>query len=152
MDRGHDTGRESNAQLREYESRSCDNFAWYKGRRPIHTEWYKYPPGVCRSGDMSNAPTGFEFADANDIMRLSEELDREEAGVLRRSTKKEEKVARRVDAMRLGDWKKVAEMDRRDEQLRTHKRLEHQAYRARKKHATEARKRRNCDPASDSER
>ena len=70
----------------------------------------------------------------------------------RRSTKNEEKAARRVEALRRGSWIKVAEMDRRDEQIRTQKRLERQAYHARRLQAAEAYERRNCDSASDGER
>ena len=52
---------------------------------------------------MSKAPTQIEIAEANDIMRLKDQVDREEAGVTRRSTKNEEKAARRVEALRRGD-------------------------------------------------
>ena len=84
-------------------------------------------------------------------MRLQEKLKRKEAGVERRSTKNEEKASRRVEAHRKGDWKKVAEIDRRDRKMGAQMRLERQEFLARKRRATEARKRRNCDPASDTE-
>ena len=98
--------------MRSHEPRSCDKFDWYKRPRPIHPDWYKYPLGVCPSGDISMPSTCFEIADAKDVMSMQEEPDKEEAGVLRRLTKNEQKAACRVEAMQQGDWEKVAEIDR----------------------------------------
>ena len=57
----------------------------------------------------------------------------------------------RVEAERRGDWVKVAEMYRRYEQIRTQKRLERQAYLARKRKGAEVRKRCNFHTSSDNE-
>ena len=101
---------------------------------------------------MSKPPTRFEIADAKDVMSLEEELEHENAGVRRRSTNNEEKVARRVEAERCGDWRRVAETDRCHEQLRVQKHRERQELLARKRQAAAAFKNCKCDPASNSER
>ena len=141
----------SSAQLRRDDSRSCDKFDWYKGPRPIHPEWYKYPPGICRSGDMSKPPTRFEVAEARDVIRIQEELEREEAGVKRRSTVTEKRAAERVAAEQRGDWETVARIDRRVEEIRAGKLRRRRAYLAHKSQAQQACKRLNQDPRSDDE-
>ena len=71
-------------------------------------------------------------------MRLQEELVWEEACVLYRVTKIEEKAASRVDAVLRGDLHKVAEMNRREEEPRAQKHLESQIYRTRRRPTAEA--------------
>ena len=101
---------------------------------------------------MSKAPTRFEITEAKDMIRLQEEVEREDARVKSRSTKNEEKASKRVEAERRGDSSRIAEIDARDEQLRAQKRRERREYLARKCQAEEARNRRICDPTSDRER
>ena len=102
--------------------------------------------GTCRSHQLH-----FEVAESRDVMRLQEDVEREEAGVKRRSTKNEEGATRCVETERSGDWQKAAEMGRRENKMRAQKRRKRQEFLARKLHAIEARKRRNCDPSTDTE-
>ena len=110
-----------------------------------------YPPGIFRSGDMSKPPTRFESADVRDVMRIQEDIDRDEACVKRRSTANEKRVTQRYSCENRGDWHAVAHIDRRIEEIRGQKYLEREQYLARKRANEVARERRNRDSSSDAE-
>ena len=48
-------------------------FSGYKGSLLIHTRWYELTPGICKSCDLSQAPTQGEEHDARDTIRLYKE-------------------------------------------------------------------------------
>ena len=86
--------------------------------KPIHPRWYKFTWGVCRSGDLSEAPTRGEEHDIRDIICLHKETlreDRLEFGdvdvVFRVLTKHERKVAKHLATTEAGDFAKVARME-----------------------------------------
>ena len=82
-------------------------------------------------------------------MRLQKEGEYEQVGVERCSTKNEERAARHVEAERRGNWGKVTEIDPREREMCEQKRCERQEFLACKRQTAEARKRNNCDLASD---
>ena len=101
---------------------------------------------------MSKPPTNSEIADERDMMHLQEELEREEAGITRHPTKNGERASKHVEAMRCVVWQKFTKINCREKQIHAQKCLKRQVYLNRRRQATEARKGRNCDSDSDTER
>ena len=97
---------------------------------------------------MSKPPTVFEVAEARYVMRFQEELEREEAGVKRRSTVRERRAAERVAGQRRGDRYTVDKIDQQVKEIRAQKIRERRTYLARKHEAEQACERRNRDPSS----
>ena len=96
-------------------------FLSYSGPLPIHPRWYELPLGICKSGDLSQAPTRGEEHDARDAVRLYKDTLREDAlefgdveAAVRLPTKHERNVAERVAAVEAGDVEKVARIDARE--------------------------------------
>ena len=103
-------------------------FLSYAGPLPIHPRWYDLPLGICRRGDLSQAPTRGEEHDASNAARLHKETLRDDSlefgdidSAMHMPTKHERKMANRVAAIEAEDVEKVARIDAREYERRTWK-------------------------------
>ena len=93
----------------------------YAGPDPIHPRWHELPLGICRSCDLSLAQIRGDEHDAINAIRLHKGALRKDAlelgddhAAVRILTKHERKVTERVAAVEVGDVKKLARIDDRE--------------------------------------
>ena len=100
-------------------------FFEYNGLLSIHPRWYELPLGICRNGDVSQAPARAEEHDARDAVCLYKETMREyilEFGdpsmVERKLMRHVSEIAVRAAVVQSGDVAKVARIDVREVERR----------------------------------